>query len=84
MQVSDRHAGKDAALQGEIDLEVRLCRKAIGIAAPDAEKDGAVENQEERQEREQGTHGPPTPGAAGFVEGVAAFIHEGHNLFPRG
>ena len=84
MQVPDRHVGKNAALEGAIDSEVRFRRVAIGIRASDPEKDRAMENHDERQEQQQDTPGPPPPGAARFAEGVAIFVHAGANLFPRG
>src|SRR2546421_2281236 len=84
MQLSDRHVGKNAALEGAIDSEVLLRRVTIGIGASNPEKDRAMENQDERQEQQQDTPGPAPPGAARFAEGVAIFVHAGANLFPRG
>ena len=56
----------------------------VDVVARDPEKNRPMENQDEREQSQQGTRGPPTPGAPPFVEAIAEVIHEGGNLFPRG
>ena len=56
----------------------------VDVVSADPKKNRPMKNQEEREDDEQSTGGPPSPGATPLIEAVTEFIHAASNLFPRG
>jgi hypothetical protein len=84
MQVSDDETGENCPAEGAIHLQVCPGRVTIRYGTSDREYDRPVKYQDEGEQNEQTPPNQPGPSPTPLRKVLAAFIHEGGNLFPRG
>ena len=84
VEISHDEAGENCASERAINFQVCPGRVAIGHGTPETEDDRPVKYQDERKQNEQTPPNQPGPSPTSLLECLAAFIHEGGNLFPRG
>jgi hypothetical protein len=84
VEIADCEAGENASFQSAVDSQMSDRGIVVEVMAGDAENNRPMKDHDEREESEQGTASPPSPGATPLIEAVTEFIHAASNLFPRG